>query len=195
VGEAMSAQDPIGILHSFHQAAKTRNLDYLLIGGFAASYWGRPRFTADVDFVCERGSIERIKEVCSGLGYSLVFLHPKQSFAHFKKPDGSDVRMDFMLVDESTWQKLHTDARTADMGGTEPIPIVSPLHLIAMKLHGAKQTDREDPYKDLNDIAEILHAQNLRFEDLEGAGIIKKHGTEETVAQLRQILAARRKRP
>ena len=180
------------LLNSFHQAALVERLEYFLIGGFAVSYWGVPRFTADVDYVTEYGNLERVKKVTEKLGYTLAFLHPKQSFAHFVSSDKTKFRIDFMLVDQATWQKLREGASVVDFGGPEPVPIVGPLHLIAMKLHAAKQSDRSDPYKDLNDIVEILLAQGILFEDLERSGIIEKHGTGTTTAELRRMLESRR---
>ena len=181
-----------GIMGHFHRAAFAVGLDYMLIGGFAASYWGTPRFTADVDYVIENSSFEKASKVVLELEYELVFLHPKMSFAHFAKKDQTGFRLDFMLVDQETWQKLRQDVRFADLGEAESYPMVSPLHLIAMKLHAAKQPDRQDFYKDLNDIAEILLAQNITIEDLEHSGIIDRHGTEKTITQLRSILQSKR---
>ncbi len=182
------------IIEDFHQAALAADLDYMIIGGFAASYWGTPRFTADVDFVIESKSFEKASRVASELGYSLAFLHPKQSFAHFVKTDQKGFRIDFMLVNENTWQTLFEELRLADLGGQQPYPIVSPLHLIAMKLHAAKQIDRTDSYKDLNDIAEILISQNITIDDLEISDILEKHGTEKTLSQLRIIWDSKRSR-
>ncbi|MCB0325316.1 MAG: nucleotidyl transferase AbiEii/AbiGii toxin family protein [Bdellovibrionales bacterium] len=186
-------ESPANFLNVFHRAAVAECLEYFLIGGFAVSYWGTPRFTADVDYVTDGKNLEKVKKVTEQLGYKLVFLHPKQSFAHFVSDEKGRFRIDFMLVDDGTWQKLKVDASDADFGGPERLPIVAPLHLIAMKLHAAKQLDRTDPYKDLNDVAEILLAQGFSFQDLEKSGIIEKHGTEKTVAELRRILESRRK--
>jgi len=180
------------ILEQFDKAAGSVGLSYFLIGGFAASYWGTPRFTADVDYVISQSSFEKAVEATGKIGYNLIFKHPKQSFAHFANETKQGFRIDFMLCDKSTWQKLESDSSFAELGGSRPYPIVSPLHLIAMKLHAAKQNDRVDIYKDLNDIAEILRVQELTFDDLDKAGIIEKHGTEKTLTQLRSILESKR---
>lgn len=96
-----------------------------------------------------------------------------------------------MLVDDSTWNKLSGDIRFADFGSVKMCPIVSPIHLIAMKFHAAKQEDRGNNYKDLNDIAEIMLSQNIVFEDLEKSDIITKYGTEEAVNTVRKIIKSR----
>lgn len=185
---------PYDTLNTFHKAARNSGLEYFLIGGFAVSYWGAPRFTADVDFVVLSSSLETVKRVAEELDYTLAFLHPNQGFAHFVDRHESTFRIDFMLVNEDTWKKLKESSTVVDFGGAEPIPIVSALHLIAMKLHAAKQPDRTERYKDLNDVVEILLAQGLCLDDLEKAGIMQKHGNETTINELRRLFRSRGQR-
>ena len=180
-----------GLLAAFREKAQAQELDYLIIGGYAASFWGTPRFTADVDYVIERKSLEKAKIVASELGYELEFLHPEESFAHFKSREKGNFRIDFMLVDPNTWNTLKQDSLLADFGDDEPHPIVSPLHLIAMKLHSAKQVDRSDFFKDLNDIVEIMLAQDISYGKLEDSGILDTHGTQKTISLLKQILQSK----
>lgn len=81
----MTNENYPNVLEEFHQKATSTGLEYMMIGGFAASYWGKPRFTADVDYVILVDSFEKAKQVLTALDYELVFLHPKKSFAHFAK--------------------------------------------------------------------------------------------------------------
>lgn len=185
--------DPNNLLEAFHQAAEADGLEYLLIGGFAVSHWATPRFTADVDYVICESSYEQSQRVLAQLGYHLLFIHPKKSFAHFGRRDGIGFRIDLMIVNEDTWKQLKTDSSLADLAGSRKYPIVSPRHLIAMKFHAAKQIDRTDALKDLNDIAEIMLSQKIEIDELENDGILSKHGTEKTISQLRSILDIKRK--
>ena len=178
-------------VEDFHFAAKAEGLQYMLVGGFAASYWGKPRFTADVDYVIECDSLDIAQRILSNLNYQLVFLHPKKSFAHFKPITGSGFRIDLMILDKETWSKLWASVKEGDFGGQEKYPLVDSLHLIAMKLHAAKQPDREEYHKDINDIVEIMLTQNYNFADLEQAGIIEKHGAKETISLLRKLFDTR----
>ena len=84
-----------------------------------------------------------------------------------------------MIVDSDTWKRLWSGAKEADFGGIGKFPIVDPIHLIAMKLHSAKQPDREEYFKDLNDIVEIMLAQRYNLEDSEIADIISRHETDK----------------
>ena len=178
-------------IENFHLTAKSLGLNYLIIGGFAASYWGKPRFTADIDYVILDSSFEDFKKVLDKINYILIFLHPKGSFAHFAPKESSGFRIDLMIVENETWNKLFESAANADFGGSEPYPVVSSEHLIAMKLHSAKQVDRKEYLKDLNDISEIMLEQNISFEDLEHSGIIQKHGTEKTINELKKLIKSK----
>lgn len=188
----MQQQNFSQILETFHLAATSAGLEYLLIGGFAVSYWGTPRFTADVDYAIQEHSYAKAEQVLQELGYALLFRHPRGSFAHFSHASGNQFRIDLMIVNTETWNSLKDECSEADFGGSTPYPIVNFRHLIAMKLHAAKQPDREDFYKDLNDIAEILAAQSIHLEDPSLAEIVGKHGTDETLAQLRTIIKSKR---
>lgn len=57
-----------------------------------------------------------------------------------------------------------------------------------MKLHAAKQPDRVHRQKDLYDIVEVMENNSLTYDELDNAGILTKHGTEETLSQLRSLL-------
>ncbi len=108
-------------------------------------------------------------------------------------PDRAIPGLDLMLVDDDTWSKLRQDVVFGDLGGPTPYPIVSALHFIAMKLHSAKQHDRTEYHKDLNDIVETMLAQKIELGDLEAHGILQKHGTERTIQLLKDMLDVRRR--
>jgi hypothetical protein len=179
------------ILERFATCARDAHLEYLIIGGFAASHWGTPRFTADIDFVVESKSFENVKKVMSELEYALEFYHSKGSFAHFSPIATGDFRIDFMIVDSASWKVLFDNKACADFGGGVEYPIVSALHLVSMKLHAARQPDRSEYLKDLSDIIEIMLAQNISFENLDKDGILKEYGSQSTIDELRRLLRAR----
>lgn len=174
-------------LQKFQTAAAAHNLSYMIIGGFAASYWGEPRFTADIDYVIPSHEFEKVKLVLKDINYKLDFLHPKLAFAHFSSVLDRGFRIDFMIVDDETWGKLLLEIRHVDLGLGTLVPIVSPMHLIVMKLHSAKQPDRTEMFKDVNDIAQIMIHQNISMDDLNNHDILKKYGTEATINELKRI--------
>ena len=61
-------------IDEFNKEANASGIIYLIIGGFAASFWGKPRFTADVDYVIESSTLELVKSVMVKLNYELAFL-------------------------------------------------------------------------------------------------------------------------
>jgi hypothetical protein len=93
-----------------------------------------------------------------------------------------------MIVDPSTWSKLREDISRIDFGEGKKLPVVGYLHLMSMKLHAARHADRENPFKDLLDIASISKHQNLTFKDIEESGILEKYGTKDTITRLRELL-------
>lgn len=176
------------IIEAFHEVAQKHRLNYLIIGGYAASFWGTPRFTADLDYVAAENQFETVKQVMAELGFKLVFTHPKGSFAHFKSEASDIQRIDFMIVNQDTWAKLAAQEQQGDFGGKEPFPVVSPLHLISMKLHSASQPDRVEYRKDLGDIAAVMRVQNISYEMLEQEGILAKYGKGNILKNLKEEL-------
>jgi hypothetical protein len=55
------------------------------------------------------------------------------------------------------------------------------------------QPDRKDVFKDLNDIAEVVLAQSITFEDLSSSGLLERNGTEQTVESLQEIVESKRR--
>lgn len=186
-------ETPLRLIEEFDKAARAAGLDYLIIGGFAASFWGTPRFTGDVDVAIRGADFATMQSIAATIGYSQLFLHPQSAFAHYGSSDQTGFRLDLMLVDDDTWSKLRQDVVFGDLGGPTPYPIVSALHFIAMKLHSAKQHDRTEYHKDLNDIVETMLAQKIELGDLEAHGILQKHGTERTIQLLKDMLDVRRR--
>lgn len=176
------------ILEIFHAAALENDLKYFIIGGIAASYWGTPRFTADIDYVIESSSFERAQQVLESLGYLLRFHHPRGAFAHFEAESRANFRIDLMIVNSDTWNKLAQQSQTANFGGSKDFPIVSPLHLIAMKLHSASQNDRKEWLKDLNDVVEIMRRQSITMTDLSEGGIVARHCSSKIIEELKKLV-------
>jgi predicted RNA binding protein with dsRBD fold (UPF0201 family) len=51
----------------------------------------------------------------------------------------------------------------------------------------------ENVFKDLNDIAEVVLAQSITFEDLSSSGLLERNGTEQTVESLQEIVESKRR--
>lgn len=176
-------------LGKFDELSKQEELKYCIIGGLAVGIWGELRFTADIDYVIRRKDFELLKIIMSKLGYKLVFAHPKLSFSHFIPDSGIGVKVDFMMVEDDTWNHLTESGQLADFGDNNMFPVVGAIHLISMKLHSASQPDRETPMKDLLDIVSISKSQGITFEELESRGIIAKYGNQVSITRLRDLFS------
>lgn len=72
-----------------------------------------------------------------------------------------------MLVDDETFGKLYSDANLVDLG-VVTVRVVSPQHLVTLKLHALKVYQEHRYAKDYNDVIQLLrHAcPQLRNETL-----------------------------
>lgn len=73
------------LIDRFQKTAEKYGLEYMLIGGFAVSFWGSPRFTADVNFVVRLDSLDKVTEIVKELGYELVFYIRRKALLILKK--------------------------------------------------------------------------------------------------------------
>lgn len=160
-------------LDRFQRLAKKRRLSFLVIGGYAVSALSKPRFTADIDFVISRRTLPLAREIMAEMKYSER--HSQDAFCQFSPPAAHHPPIDFMLVDDSTWNKLWAEHVTANLGCEEPLDVVSVKHLIAMKAHSLSEPTRQDKSKDFEDIVQLAVANNITFKNLEDWGIIERY--------------------
>ena len=167
-----SSPEPVPYLQPLLDAVdlfEALNLGYALIGGVASMYYGRARFTEDLDFVAVSGHMD------------VLVKHPEtMKQFHF------DPRSTWKLYHESgveadVWKDEHSDAiiarsREVEVAGRR-IRIADPHDLIAMKLRAGRL---QDDY----DISEIVRHQSI--ED----GRIESEVTEE---QFRHFLEVKRR--
>jgi hypothetical protein len=117
------------------------NIGYALIGGIAAMYYGRARFTEDVDFVAVTGHMD------------IFAAHPNELEKHHFSPDcvhklyhKSGIQVDLQKDEHA--DAIVRNAVAIELAGRS-IRIIEPHDLIAMKLRAGR-------LKDDYDIAEIL---------------------------------------
>ncbi len=147
--------------------------DFAVIGAFALYAYGYVRATKDIDFVTR---IEFQKEAVAfleSLGFQTV--HCSDAFSNHVHPIGA-MRVDLMYLEKATADIIFKDVQKRVLFGDVKIPVVSPEHLIAMKLFAAQQNSQRR-LKDLADIKEIISAV-----DIDSASIrkyFKQYGLEE----------------
>ena len=121
-------------------------LGYALVGGVAAMYYGRQRFTEDVDFVVVPGHMD----VLAGNGLIMKEHHFDPSCT-FKLYHDSGVDVD-IWKDQFAGEIIER-ARVAQLAGAQ-IRIGDPHDLIAMKLRAGRI---QDDY----DISEIIKGASI----------------------------------
>jgi hypothetical protein len=94
----------------------------------------------------------------TSLGYSPI--HETAAFIQFAPDTGGAMRVDLMLVGDSTFQKLHLASETKSYGG-RTIQIASVLHLVALKLHATRTWNRAVLGKDYYDILNLIQIRRV----------------------------------
>lgn len=121
-------------------------IGYALIGGIAAMYYGRSRFTEDVDFVAVTGHLD------------ILAAHPAAMEKHHFDPSCTYKLYHSSGVQVDLWKDEHADKIVAnshaiDLAG-RTIQIIDVLDLLAMKLRARR-------LKDDYDISQILQTNSI----------------------------------
>jgi hypothetical protein len=127
-------------------------MDFAVIGAFGLQAFGYVRATRDIDFLTRIEHQEKIVKYLSSLGFET--LQRTDAFSNHLHPIG-DARVDIMYVEGATADKMLSSAKKALLFGNYEVPVVSPEHLIALKLFAA-HNDPQRKYREFSDIQEIL---------------------------------------
>jgi hypothetical protein len=163
------------------EAAKARNLPFLLIGGHAVILFGFARNTIDIDLLVSTERRSAWLDLMRELGFR--FYHGTGAFAQFEPQDESVTSVDLMFVDDHTWNTLSEAPVTKTLAGDE-VRLPRPEHLVALKLHAAKGPDRSKPESDWEDIRHIVHICGLDIGNAEFRAIVLRYGGEEAVHRI-----------
>jgi Nucleotidyl transferase of unknown function (DUF2204) len=112
------------------------HIGYALVGGVAAMYYGRARFTEDLDFAAASGHMDARRK------------HPEEMQQHHFDPTCTWKLYHDSGVEIDIWKDSHSDeivqrAIKAKLAGRE-INIADPHDLIAMKLRAGRLQDDYD---------------------------------------------------
>ncbi len=121
-------------------------LGYALVGGIAAMYYGRSRFTEDLDFVVVTGHTD----VLAAHADVLRRYHFDPTCI-WKRYHESGMEIDIWKDERA--DAIVSGARSADLGGRK-VQVADPHDLIAMKLRAGRI---QDDY----DISEIIRRQPI----------------------------------
>jgi hypothetical protein len=169
---------PVTIIHA---KAQQLGLLYLVIGGHAVNAYCEPRTTLDVDLLVRKEDGPRWRELLTAEGFRLR--NECENFVQFSPPYGVSFRVDLMLVNDSTFAKLHSTARRIMCLGTEAL-IPTALNLIALKIHAIRHGPAERKNKDWLDIENLVRAMAINLRDPELIEVFHRQGALELYAEL-----------
>ncbi|MGH9868551.1 MAG: hypothetical protein ACREAA_10365 [Candidatus Polarisedimenticolia bacterium] len=127
---------------------------FAVAGAFALHAYGVSRATADLDFVTDAGARDPLVAFLVSLGYET--LHVSQGFSNHVHQDPALGRVDIIYVEGDTSRRLFAEAATVlrlDSGLELPVP--TPEHIIAMKVHAMKNDPRRT-FQEMADIQRLL---------------------------------------
>jgi hypothetical protein len=164
--------------------ANERGLPNLLIGGNAVIMLGYIRNTADLDLLVPESSRSRWLDLMRELGYR--FFHGVAAFAQFEPRESTGVPVDFMFVEQATWDKLVEGAQEMNLAG-ERVLLPRPEYLVALKLHAAASPTRTHPEVDWEDIRQIVRICALDPDEESFRALILRYGGEDARTRIKEF--------
>jgi predicted nucleotidyltransferase len=137
-------------------------MDYAVIGAFALYAYGYTRATRDIDFITRLDYQDKIITYLESLDFKT--LQRSEGFSNHLYPAGS-IRIDFLYIDNKSAKLIFNEAKKISMFENIKIPVVSPEHLIALKLF-AIANDPQRKYKEFADIKELLRVTDVNREEI-----------------------------
>jgi hypothetical protein len=166
----MDIKEQFRVLTEFFEK---QGLDYAVIGAFALYAYGYTRATTDIDFITRAEYQSEIVKYLESLGFET--LNCSEGFSNHLHTVGS-IKIDIVYVTDETANIIFNAAEKRLILKDVEIPVVSPEHLIALKLF-AIQNEPDRKYKELADIKEICYHTNIDMATVKE--FFKKYGMEE----------------
>jgi hypothetical protein len=168
-------------LEAINARAAEMKLAYLLGGGHAVVAHGHPRNTFDLDLIIRRNDRNSWTSLALALGYYLY--HEGPTFLQFNSLNSEMLPLDLMFVDESTFNKLETEAVPAP-GYGNGVMVVSLHHLLALKCHAVKHGHPGRVEKDVDDVIHLVQANRIDVKQPEIQVLFLKYGPKELYEKL-----------
>lgn len=160
----MSALDDVlaAVAAAMHESASR----WYLFGAQAATLWGRPRLTADVDITAEipMERLDKFLEVMNRQGFTLrfddrEFLNRTRVFPFLH--DRTGIPLDVVSAGPGLEEEFLDRAINVQVEGTT-VPVISPEDLIVTKVLAGRSKDIEDVRGVLRERAESLDMSRIR---------------------------------
>lgn len=174
------------IIATIAERAAAAGLPFLIIGGNAVVAHGYQRYTQDIDLLVRQHDLRAWDSLILPLGY--FHHHVARVFVMYSPTEAGRPPIDFMLVDDSTFQKLASGAIEVELEGAR-IRIPALVHLIALKLHALRHGGEHRRERDLGDVLELLQINHVDLAAPEYCEILDRYATEALRAEIHARLA------
>lgn len=150
--------EELDVLKLVVQSLDQREIPYMITGSIAANFYTVPRMTRDIDIVIELNA-QKIDQVYEA--FEDEFYIDKDVIAEAVERQSTFniihnetlVKVDFMVRNESEYQRLEFNRRRSVVVEEVPLSIISPEDLVISKLLWAKESRSE---VQLNDVRNVL---------------------------------------
>lgn len=164
--------------------ADKAGLQFLIIGGNAVNAYGYNRTTLDVDLLITENALKDWRSFWESKGYRCV--HQAEAFCQLRPADDAkSLPVDLMIVSSDTYRKIEQDQQIIEIG-EQQLKAPSPLHLIAMKLHACRNTERAQSGKDLQDILGLITHCEIDANSVDFNEVLERYADEQTKQELRR---------
>ncbi len=160
-----------------------QSLQFLLIGGWALQAYGYARQTLDVDCLCAMEDSESFGRSLTEAGFERF--DRVGAFHRFRHRLNPFLVIDLMLTEASTFTNLWRPAKEFEIDG-KSIKVPTFEHLIALKLHAAKNEGRSK--RDLEDISALLILNPTALSPSVLLDLCHRYGPEESTLHLNAFL-------
>jgi len=177
------------LFEKLETSSRDLSLRFLVIGGHAINAYGYTRTTLDADILIAVEDAKRFRMVFEELGHQ--WEGETNAFVRFAPVGGDPVSqpIDLMLVDRSTFDQM--DAQKVWLHfGEALLPVPSPLHLIALKLHAMRNPERFATGRDLADILQLIRICAIDLQSAEFQQTLDRYADPRTAFLLRQAAAS-----
>ncbi len=130
----------------------------LLVGGQALHVYRYTRQTIDFDFMVAETNYPSLRQYLESQGFEEQGLMGR--FGRFRTGPGQEPVLDIGKVEDATFEKLWAASEEHEWGDVR-LRVPAFLHLVALKLHAAKNPHRND--RDLGDVVELLRLNPHRY--------------------------------
>ncbi len=163
------------VLRSISLYVEDKDMPFVLIGGHAVNYYGISRQTGDIDLLVRLSDKDKWHNLLLKLNYKDS--QNDNVFARYRAELGT-WPIDLMYIDNNTFEKIYDDAKKGNIDLAE-VQVISPEHLIMLKLHALKRFLPERFSKDYTDLISLLKADKVKISKSELQELCIKYATLE----------------